>query len=312
MKISFIGSGSVASNTAFACGLNGICDEMVMLDIFEDFAKGKAIDLEQAFILNGKKDIKVVGTSNYELVRDSDAIVITAGKANKSGFSDREKLLADNKGIIEQVANSLKAVIPTDDKQPLVIVVTNPLDVILKHLIEVGGFNKKKTIGSGNLLDTGRFKFYLSRDLGCKASNIETITVGQHGAKMVYLLSHTTIDGIKYEEYAKNNNVSSATTQKICDDSTAGSNEIIALLQREGTIFGPAVSIYNLLNIYLTNKSQTVPISVYLNGEFGLKNTCVGVPAVLTGRGVEKVEEWSMTAEEKKLFNEAVDFINSL
>lgn len=311
MKISFIGSGSVASNTAFMCGLNSICDEIILLDINENFAKGKAIDLQQAFILNSKKDVSVIGTNDYSYVRGSDAIVITAGVANKGGYSNREELLKTNKGIIEQVATSLKTAISTDEKQPLIIMVTNPLDIILKHFIDFGGFNKTKTIGSGNVLDTGRLQYYIAKELNIPFNQIETITVGQHGAKMVYLLSKTKVNGIEFFEYAKQHNISKETIEKICKDSTAGSHEIISLLQREGTIFGPAVSIYNLLNSYINNIEQIFPISVYCNGEYGVKDMCVGCPAVLNGNGIKDILEYNITEEEKNEFNEAVEFIKS-
>ncbi|MBO4956437.1 MAG: malate dehydrogenase [Rickettsiales bacterium] len=311
MKISFIGSGAVASNTAFMCGTNTICDEIVLLDINENYAKGKAIDLQQAFILNSKKDILVVGTNNYSHVKGSDAIVITAGVANKGNFNNREELLKMNKGIIEQVATSLKSVISTDEKQPLIIMVTNPLDIILKHFIDFGGFNKTKTIGSGNVLDTGRLQYYIAKELNVPFSQVETITVGQHGAKMVYLLSKTKVNGIEFFEYTKQHNISKETIETICKNSTAGSHEIISLLQKEGTIFGPAVSIYNLLNSYINNIEEVFPISVYCNGEYGVKDVCVGCPTILNGNGVKEVVEYHMTEEEQKDFANAVEFIRN-
>lgn len=308
MKISFIGSGGVATNTAFATGLKLDCDEIILLDINENFAKGKAIDLQQAFFLNHKK-VKVIGTNDYSFVNNSDAIVITAGIANKGNNKSREELLDINKGIIEQVATSLKNVIPLDDKQPLIIIITNPLDIILKHFIDFGGFNKKKTIGSGNLLDTYRLKYYMSKELNVDYSKIETITVGQHGAKMVYLLSNTTIDGINFYEYVKQNNISQDTIEKICKNSTLGSLEIISLLGKDGTLFGPAMSIYNLLECYLNNKEQTFPISVYCNGEYGFKDICFGCPTIMNKNGIKQIIEYQINDKEKAELSDAVDFI---
>ena len=161
MKVSFIGSGGVACTTAFALSFKDFFNEMVMLDINPNIAKGKAIDLQQSFILN-HKNINIIGTSDYKLIEGSDVIVITAGSAEAG--ADREALLQINKKIITEVANNLKKYIKNDNNQPFIVLLTNPLDSILKTFIDVGNFNKKKTIGSGNWLDTARFKYYLAKN----------------------------------------------------------------------------------------------------------------------------------------------------
>ncbi len=310
MKISFIGSGSVTCSTAFMLGIKNICNEIVLLDINENFAKGKAIDLQQGFIMTGN-NINVIGTSSYEYVKNSDVIVITAGVADKSGKSNREELLGINKGIIEQIATSLKEVIPTDEKQPLIIMVTNPLDIILKHFIDFGGFNKKKTIGSGNWLDTARFKYYLSKNLNVPFNNISTITMGQHGAKMVYLLTQTNINGQPLLEYIKEKNISIDKIKDICEQATAGSNEIISLLAKEGTIFGPAVSIHDIIKSYIKNEDKLLIVSVYCHGEYGVKDLCIGCPVMFNGNGIKYIIEYNINKEEKNYLKGSVDFIKS-
>lgn len=310
MKIGFIGSGSVACNTAFILGIKNVCDEIVLLDINENFAKGKAIDMQQGFIMLGNK-INVIGTSNYKYIKGSDVIIITAGVADKSGKSNREELLKVNKGIIEQIANSLKEVIPTDDKQPLIIMVTNPLDIILKHFIDFGGFNKKKTIGSGNWLDTARFKYYLSKALNVPFEKISTVTMGQHGAKMVYLLTQTNVNGKPLLEYAKEKNISVEKLENVCEEATAGSNEIISLLAKEGTIFGPAVSIHDIVVSYLKNEDKLLVVSVYCNGEYEVNDLCIGCPVIFNGNGIKYIIKYDLDEKEKHHLNEAVDFIKS-
>ena len=310
MKIGFIGSGSVACNTAFILGIKNICDEIVLLDINENFAKGKAIDMQQGFIMLGNK-INVIGTSDYKYIKGSDVIIITAGVADKSGKSNREELLKVNKGIIEQIANSLKEVIPTDDKQPLIIMVTNPLDIILKHFIDFGGFNRKKTIGSGNWLDTARFKYYLSKNLETPFEKISTITMGQHGAKMVYLLTQTNINGKPLLDYAKEKNISIENLENICEESTAGSNEIISLLAKEGTIFGPAVSIYDIVASYLKNEDKLLVVSVYCNGEYGADDLCIGCPVIFNGNGIKYIISYDLNEKDKSYLDEAIKFIKS-
>jgi malate dehydrogenase len=312
MKISFIGSGGVACSTAFATGLkiNDI-NEIVMLDIFEDWAKGKAIDLHQGFLLVNK-DIKTIGTTDYSNVKGSDVVVITAGFADKGGKSDREALLAKNKEIITEVGNRLKEVIPTDDKQPLIIVVTNPLDLILNCLIKVGGFNKKKTIGSGNWLDSGRLRDFISRETGISCINIKSYAIAQHGAKIVYLLSKTTVNGKSFRDFAKENNISKEKIKKICDSATDGSQEIIGLLQRESTIFGPAVSIFNLIDSYINDKKDLLVASVYCEGEYGIKNFALGCPVVIGKNGVEKIEIFELDDGEKRRVAESFEFTKGL
>lgn len=308
MKISFIGSGGVACTTAFTVGLKGLFNEMVMLDIFKDYAKGKAIDLRQGLILDNK-DVKVIGTDDYSYVKGSDAIVITAGVA---GTADRESLLAKNKEIIGDIAKKLSEVIPNGEKQPIIIMVTNPLDSILKHFITVGHFNPKKTIGSGNWLDTTRFKYYLSEFLNVSSSKIETFTVGQHGQKMVYLLSQTKIDGMPLFDYIKKHNISKEQIEKVSESATNGGNEILSLIVKGGTFYGPAVSICDLLTAYFKDTKETLVASVLCNGEYGIKDCCVGCPIVLGKDGVEKIKILDLSEEEKQKLKESYDFIDSL
>ena len=310
MKVSFIGSGSVASSTAFMLGIKNVCDEIVLLDINENFAKGKAIDLQQGFIMIGNR-INVIGTNDYKYIKDSDIIIITAGVADKSGKSNREELLKVNKGIIEQIATSLKDVIPTGKEQPLIIMVTNPLDIILKHFIDFGGFNKLKTIGSGNWLDTARFKYYINRALEIPYERISTLTVGQHGAKMVYLLTQTKVGDKNLLDYAKENKISDEELKKICDDATAGSNEIISLLAKEGTIFGPAVSIYDIISAYIKNEDRLLVVSVYCHGEYGADELCIGCPVVFNGNGIKYIVKYDIDENEKKSLEESINFIKT-
>lgn len=311
MKISFIGSGGVACSTAFAVGLKGLFNEIVMLDLYKDFAIGKAIDLEQGFILDGK-EIKVMGTDSYEDVRGSDAIVITAGIANTDGTADRESLLGKNKEIMGDIANKLKKVIPTDDKQPLIIMVTNPLDVILKHFIDVGGFNKRKTVGSGNWLDTARFKYYLARKLNVSQSKIKTLTVGQHGAKMVYLLTQTKVDGTPLLEYIKAKNITMDEIKKVEEQATMGGAEIIRLIVKGGTFYGPAISITDILKAYFNDTNELLTASVYCSGEYGIKSCCLGCPIIVNRDGVKEIKIFELSEDEKNDLRSAYEFVESL
>ncbi|MDD2839701.1 MAG: hypothetical protein PHY80_01045 [Rickettsiales bacterium] len=312
MKISFLGSGGVGCTTAFTSGINSnICNEIVMFDILEDFSKGKAMDLQQGFILNNK-NIIVKGTNNYKDLTGSDAIVITAGIAKSDGSVSRESLLSKNKEIMSDIANKLKDVILSGDNQPLIIMVTNPVDVILKHFIDVGNFNKKKTIGSGNLLDTARFKYYLAKQLNIEENTIQTITIGQHGAKMVYLLSQTKINDEPLFDYIKRNNIKPEILEECCKKSTNGSAEIMTLIGKGETFYGPALSIYKILESYFNNDKKLIPVSVYTNGEYGFNDCCIGLPVIIGKNGVEEIKILDITENEKNELIEANNFINQL
>ncbi|MDR3290006.1 MAG: hypothetical protein LBT02_01860 [Rickettsiales bacterium] len=308
VKVSFIGAGGVSCTTAFATGLKLGKDlnEVVLIDVSEDIAFGRAVDLRQGFILNNI-DTKVVGTTDYSKVAGSDVIIITASVPSVPGVSNREAMLAKNKEVIAICAENLKKVIPTDDKQPLIIVVSNPLDLILNHFIKVGGFNKKKTIGSGNWLDTGRMQDQLSRETGVEPSKIKTFAVAQHGQKIVYLLSKTTIDGKPLSSY----NISKEKLDTIVANSIAGAKEIIEKGQTR-TLYGPALSIFDLAVSYLQDKKNLITAAVYLNGEYGVKDFTFGAPIILGKNGVEKIENWDLPEDEKKAYKDAYDFTIAL
>ena len=311
MKISFIGSGATSTTTAFAIGLKNNIDEIVLLDININIAKGKAIDLQQGFIMQ-EKNTKVIGTDDYKNVKGSDVIIITAGVARMPDGS-RESLLAKNKLIITDIASKLKDIIPSGEKQPLIIVLTNPLDIILNTFIKAGNFNKKKTIGSGNWLDTSRFKYYLSKFLNVDSKLINTFAVGQHGAKIVYLLSKTTIGDKNLFDYIAEKNINKEEIFNVCQQATAGGIEIINLTNG-GTIFGPAMSLNALFEAYTEKtKDNTLVASVFCNGEYGVNGFCFGCPVKIDKNGLKEIIEYkNLTEEENLKIEETKKFIEEL
>ncbi len=309
MKVSFIGSGGVACTTAFALSFKNFFNEMVMLDINPNIAKGKAIDLQQSFILN-HKNINIIGTSDYKLIEGSDVIVITAGSAEAG--ADREALLQINKKIITEVANNLKKYIKNDNNQPFIVLLTNPLDSILKTFIDVGNFNKKKTIGSGNWLDTARFKYYLAKKLNINFSDIETFVIGQHGKKMVYLLSQTKIKNESLSDYLKKQNIDIKEIYNVCNQSTLGGAEIIDLIKFGGTYYGPANSIVELIDAYINNTKGLFSSSIYCNGEYDIHDCCLGLPVILGENGVQEIKTLNISNEEKMQLKSAYDFVKEL
>ena len=310
MKITFIGSGGLGSSTAFACGIKFIVDEIAMIDILKNHAIAKALDLQQGMMLNGKQT-KVIGGDDYKLAKDSNVIIITAS-VSMSNVENREQLLEYNKPVIIQIAEELKNIIPTDDKQPLIIMLSNPMDIMLKYFIDAGGFNKNKTIGSGNLLDTYRFKYYLSKKLNVDYNEIKTYCIGQHGARMVYLLSQTYIGNLSFFDYAKQYGITDSCIDEIKNNATNGGFTIIKDLSSGGTFYAPAISITNLIDTYLHDKKQEIPASVYCNGEYGVKDICFGCPVVIGKDGVEKINILNINATEKQEIKQSCEFIKSL
>ena len=315
LKISFIGAGGVSSNTAFIAGLSGMFSEMILIDLYEGFARGRAMDLEQGFYLAGV-DVNCVGTTDYRQIDGSDIIVITAGDAQRAlrryGVDNREALLHKNKLIIESVSRQIREIIPTKGKQPFIITLTNPLDPILTHFIKAGGYDKRMTIGSGNLLDTSRFKYYFSRAFGVKASEVDPVVIGQHGKEMVYVLSQSKVGKKRLLQFAREHGATDAQLAKICDQATGGANEIITLLEKGGTWYGPAVSIFDLINAHANDTKERFSVSTWLDGQYGVKDFCLGVPAILGRKGVEEIIELEMIPSEKEAFNRAAEFVKTL
>ncbi|MDR0423446.1 MAG: hypothetical protein LBH46_02540 [Rickettsiales bacterium] len=307
-KVSFIGAGGVSMTTAFTLGLKLGKDltDIVLIDTDEKIAFGRSIDLKQGLLLNGL-DTNIIGTTDYNNVANSDIIIITASMPPSPGVSNREAMLKSNKEIIEGIANSLKKVISTDDKQPLIVVVSNPLDLILNHFIKVGGFNKKKTIGSGNWLDVARLQDHLSREVKVAPSKVKTFAVAQHGVKIVYLLSQTTIDNKPLSSF----NIPKDRLNEIVDNAINGAKEIITN-GNVRTLYGPALSIFALVDAYLKDKKELLTASVYLNGEYGVNDFCFGVPIVLGKNGVEEIKILDIDDEEKRLYKESYEFTKGL
>jgi malate dehydrogenase len=307
MKISFIGAGGVACNAAFAIGLTGKFSEIAMLDIRADFARGKAMDLAQGFGLAGL-DAEVSGGGDYKALKGSDVIVITAGVANSDGTANREELLAKNRKIIKDIAKNARKAIPARGKQPFVVIVTNPLDIIVKHFIEAGGFDKRRVAGAGNLLDAERFKFYFSRAFKVPESKIDTLAIGQHGVEMVYLLSQTKIGGRTLADFMKARKISMAQVRAVCRRATAGAGEIIGL-GTIGTYYGPAMSVFDTVMAYANDRPALMGLSVWCEGEYGIRDCCLGMPAVVDGSGVREIKKLKLSAEELAALGRAHEFV---
>jgi malate dehydrogenase len=304
-KISFIGAGLVGNASAYITGTKLNIDEIVMIDKNSKKAEGNAIDLEQAFEIDNK-NTKVIGSYNYNDVKGSEVIVIVVQHNMDSVELTRELLLEGNLIEIKEVAENLKKVIPIDEKQPLIIVVTNPMDIILNYFLSFG-FNKKRTIGSGNVLDKSRWIYDLTRKFNIKQSQIKTFAFAQHGLRIVYPVSQTTIDNKKLLDYANEKGVSTDDIYKLAKKSILGCDEII-IRTNSSTIYGPGVSVFSQINAYLNNTGEIFSAATYLNGEYGIKDFAIGVPLIIGKNGVEKIIEYDLDEYDRQAFKESYEF----
>ena len=310
-KISLIGAGQIGGTLAHLITIKELGD-VVLFDVAEGVAKGKALDIAQSTSVGGF-NINLIGTSSYEDIKNSDVIIITAGIPRKPGMT-RDDLLGTNLKIIKQVAEGIKKNSPN----AFVICITNPLDVIVMALQKYSGLPTNKIVGMAGILDSSRFKYFLSQELKVPVKNISSLVLGGHGDTMVPMLDHTTVNGKSLKKL-----ISKEKLDKIIDRTRKGGGEINKLLEKGSAFYAPAASGVEMAESYIKNLKKTLPCAAYLNGEYGVKNLYVGVPVIIGGQGVEKVIELPLNKDEKKnfdlsaatvkkLFESAVKIDNSL
>jgi malate dehydrogenase len=310
-KITLIGAGQIGGTLAHLITIKELGD-VVLFDVAEGVAKGKALDIAQSTSVGGF-NINLIGTSSYEDIKNSDVIIITAGIPRKPGMT-RDDLLGTNLKIIKQVAEGIKKNSPN----AFVICITNPLDVIVMALQKYSGLPTNKVVGMAGILDSSRFKYFLSQELKVPVKNISSLVLGGHGNTMVPVLDHTTVNGKSLKKL-----ISKEKLDKIIDRTRKGGGEINKLLEKGSAFYAPAASGVEMAESYIKNLKKTLPCAAYLNGEYGVKNLYVGVPVIIGERGVEKVIELPLNKDEKKnfdlsaatvkkLFESAVKIDNSL
>ena len=304
-KISLIGAGQIGGTLAHLIGLKELAD-VVLFDVVEGIAKGKALDIAQSSSVDGF-NINLIGTSNYEDTNDSDAIIITAGIPRKPGMT-RDDLLGTNLKIIKQVAEEIKKTSPN----AFVICITNPLDVIVMALQKYSGLPTNKVVGMAGILDSSRFKYFLSQEIKVPVNNINTLVLGGHGDTMVPMLNHTTISGKSLKQLVAENKISQEKLDLIIDRTRKGGAEIVKFLEKGSAFYAPAASGVEMAESYIKNLKKTLPCAAYLNGEYGIKNLYAGVPVVIGDQGVEKVIEIKLEDKEKENFEISVKTVKEL
>ena len=304
-KISLIGAGQIGGTLAHLITIKELAD-VVLFDVAEGLAKGKALDIAQSTSVEGF-DINLIGTNNYEDTRNSDVIIITAGIPRKPGMS-RDDLLGTNLKIIKQVAEGIKKTSP----KGFVICITNPLDVIVMALQKYSNLPPNKVVGMAGILDSSRFKYFLSQELKVPVKNINTLVLGGHGDTMVPMPNHTTVDGKSIEQLVKENKITKKKLDTIIDRTRKGGGEINKLLEKGSAFYAPAVSGVEMAESYIKNLKKTLPCAAYLNGEYGVGNIYAGVPVVIGNNGIEKIVELSLNKEEKENFDLSIKAVREL
>ena len=299
-KITLIGAGQIGGTLAHLISIKELGD-VVLFDVAEGLAKGKALDIAQSTSVDGF-NVNLIGTSNYNDTKNSDVVIVTAGVARKPGMT-RDDLLETNLKIIKQVGESIKKTSP----DAFVICITNPLDVIVMALQKYSGLPTNKVVGMAGVLDTSRFKYFLALELNVPVKSVNSLVLGGHGDTMVPMPNHTTVNGKPLKTLIKTDKLES-----IINRTRKGGAEIIKFLQKGSAFYAPAASGIEMAESYLKNLKKELPCAAYLNGEYGVKGLYAGVPAVIGKNGVEKIVEIKLFPEEKEQFNKSIEAVKKL
>ena len=304
-KISLIGAGQIGGTLAHLIALKELAD-VVLFDVAEGIAKGKALDIAQSSSVDGF-NVNISGTNNYEDTKNSDVIIITAGVPRKPGMT-RDDLLGINLKIIKQVADGIKNTSPN----AFVICITNPLDVIVMALQKYSGLPKNMVVGMAGILDTSRFKYFLSQELKTPVSKINSLVLGGHGDTMVSMLNHTTVDGVAVLNLVKDGKLKKEVLDSIVERTKNGGAEIVKLLEKGSAFYAPAASGVEMAESYLKDLKKQLPCAAYLNGEYSVKDLYAGVPVIIGKNGVEKIVEIELSNEEKKNLESSIKAVEEL
>ncbi len=297
-KVAVIGAGNVGASAALYVAERGLAD-VVLIDRpeMDGMPQGKALDMQQSAPL-WHKGGRIEGATDLAAVKGADVVVMTAGFPRKPGMS-RSDLLKMNADIIRPAAEAVKQHAPN----AYVVVVTNPLDVMAWYFWQVTGFPKNRVVGMAGILDSARFRAFIGMELGVSAADVQAMVLGGHGDSMVPLPAFTTVGGISID-----NLIPAERLNAIIERTRNGGAEIVKLLKTGSAYYAPAMSAVEMVEAILTDQKRLVPCSVYLEGEYGLKDLFIGVPVMLGGKGVEKIIDLKLsTADQAALAKSAKD-----
>ena len=304
-KIALVGAGQIGGTLALLAGQKELGD-IVLFDIMDGVPQGKALDLAETAPVEGF-NAKLSGTTSYEALEGADVVIVTAGVPRKPGMS-RDDLLGINLKVMEQVGAGIAKYCP----KAFVICITNPLDAMVWALQKFSGLPTHMVVGMAGVLDSARFRYFLSDEFGVSVEDVHAMTLGGHGDDMVPLIRYSTVGGVPLPELVKMGWTTQAKLDAIVDRTRKGGGEIVALLKTGSAFYAPAASAIAMAESYLKDKKRILPVASYLKGEFGVTDTYVGVPALIGAGGVEKIVDLELSADEKAGFEKSVASVKGL
>lgn len=300
MKITVIGAGHVGATVAQLLANNELANEVYIVDILEGIPEGKALDMYESMPIIGS-DTKIYGTNNYEDTKDSDIIIQTAGLARKPGMS-RDDLLVKNAQIVSSCVKSAFEYSPN----AYFIIVSNPLDVMTYVAQQVTGLPRERVIGMAGILDTARYRSFISMELGVSMQDIQALILGGHGDTMVPLPRFTTIAGIPLTDMMSKDKI-----DEIVKRTAGGGGEIVKYLKTGSAYYAPAAAVVQMVEAIVRDQKRILPCSALLNGEYGYNDIVVGVPCKLGKNGLEEIIELNLNDEEKSLLKISCDHVTT-
>jgi malate dehydrogenase len=304
-KIALVGAGQIGGTLALLAGMKHLGD-IVLIDIVEGVPQGKALDLAQTAPVEGF-DAVLAGTNNFADMKGADVVIVTAGVPRKPGMS-RDDLISINAKVIANVADNIKQHCPN----AFVIVITNPLDVMVWVMRELSGLPHNKVVGMAGVLDSARFRTFLAWEFGVSVEDVTAFVLGGHGDTMVPLVRYSTVAGIPVPDLIKMGWSTQEKIDKIVQRTRDGGAEIVGLLKTGSAFYAPAASAIAMAESYLLDKKRLLPCAAWLTGQYGLKDLYVGVPVVIGAKGVEKIVDIKLNADEQAMLDKSVSAVKTL
>jgi malate dehydrogenase len=304
-KIALIGAGMIGGTLAHLIGLKELGD-VVMFDILEGMPQGKSLDIAQSSPVDGF-DCTLRGTNDYMDIQGADVVIVTAGIPRKPGMN-RDDLLEINLKVMEQVGAGIKKYAPA----AFVICITNPLDAMVWALHRITGLPRNMVVGMAGVLDSARFRYFLAQEFDVSVEDVTAFVLGGHGDTMVPLPRYSTVAGIPLTDLVKMRWITQERLGEILQRTRDGGAEIVGLLKSGSAFYAPAASAVAMAESYLKDKKRVLPCAAYLNGEYGVKGLYVGVPVVISAKGVERVIEVELNSQEKSAFTNSVGAVQGL
>lgn len=306
-KIALIGSGQIGGTLALLAGLKELGD-IVLTDVIEGTAKGKALDLAQTAAVEGyNAKLSGAGPEGYSAIANADVCIVTAGVPRKPGMS-RDDLLGINLKVMEQVGSAIKTHAPN----AFVICITNPLDAMVWALQKFSGLPANKVVGMAGVLDSARFSCFLADAAGVSIEDVRAMTLGGHGDDMVPMVRYSTIGGVPLPDCVKLGMFTQDALDAMIKRTRGGGGEIVALLGNGSAFYAPAASAIAMAESYLKDKKRMLPCAAHLTGQYGQNDMYVGVPVVIGAGGVEKIVELTLNADEQAMFDKSVASVKGL